>query len=198
MTHPGFLDQPFIKVPNPHPDESIDFRAGEVIYSNPKAREWVNLGYLATFSTFLYTGVVWPLATLYKTHIPNEVMNNVTHSAYMEFSMYTLDTLGASIYSFPPAMVMYGYILLKLYYMFSKNFVTKIQYNKTKDLVFITSVGELGKEEENVYELANIEHVTPSIKGFQHQLSAMDKGGFMVLKCLEKDEHFYGKRFGVG
>jgi hypothetical protein len=197
MTHPGFLDQPFVKVPNPHPDEDIDFRAGEVIYSNPKAMEWGRLLYMATTSFWLYSGLFWPLSMFYKTHIPNALMNDTVDSAYIEFSMMNLDTVGFSIVAFPIGIVTYGYLLHKLYHKEAKKFVSKIQYNKTKDLIFVTTMSEGGQVQENCFEVANIEHVTPSVKSVGDKLSVMDKGGFMVLENLAGDETFYGKEFFI-
>jgi len=32
--HPVYLDQPFVKVPSPEPDPTLDFEEGEVVYEN--------------------------------------------------------------------------------------------------------------------------------------------------------------------
>lgn len=193
MTHPGFLDQPFIKVPNPHPDESIDFRAGEVIYSNPKALEWGRLGMMSFLNLWLYLGCFWPLSSMYKTHIPNSTILNASESPYYEVSMTSLDTMGFSYVAYPTAIVLFGYTLFKGFYKEAKNYVIKMQYNKTKDLVFITTMGELGNVVENCYELSNIEHMTPHVKGSDKTMSVMDKGGFMVLRDLGGTDRFYGR-----
>lgn len=196
MTHPGFLDQPFVKVPNPHPDESIDFRAGEVVYSNPKALEWSRLGYLSTLSFWLYSSVIWPLGTLYKTHVPNQAINSGLDSMYAEYTTMNLDTMGVLILTIPAAVTVYAYLLLKFMYMFSKSFVTKMQYSRNKDLLFVTYTSEMGVEKEIVCEMANIEHMTPVVKSSDIVHSVMEKGGFMMLKDLSSDNYFFGKFLG--
>ena len=195
MTHPGFLDQPFIKVPNPHPEESIDFRVGEIVYSNPKSSEWNRLLQILSFNIWLYSGVFWPMSNLYKTHIPSKLMTEGLSDPYLEYSMMIIDTMGFSIFAYPAAMCGYGYLLMKTASAAMNPFVSKLQYNKTKDLLFVTTTGDLGKEEETVIEMANLEHVTPSVKSSNIGYSFMDKGGFMVLKDLSTGNEFYGKLF---
>ena len=40
ITHPTFLNQPFIQTPKAEPNEDICFEKGEVIYEAPKVKEW--------------------------------------------------------------------------------------------------------------------------------------------------------------
>lgn len=197
MTHPGFLDQPFVKVPNPHPDESIDFRAGEVVYSNPKALDWSRFGYLATLSFWLHEAVVGPFGMFYKTHIPNEAMSSVMEGRYAEYSAMAVDTMGVFPLAYPATIGALLYLFFKFVYIMTKPFVTKMQYSRNKDLLFVTYASELGIEKEIVCEMANIEHVTPVVKSSNMVHSVMDKGGFMVLKDLSGDNMFCGKFFFV-
>lgn len=193
MAHPGFLDQPFIKVPNPHPNENVDFRAGEMIYSNPLATEWSRLSYLSMISFWLYSFVFWPTASLYKTHIPNAIQNSFDGSIYEEFSIYTIDTLNSGIYAYPLFFAGSGYLCLRMLSLITQSFAVKLQFNRSKDLVFITTVGEMGQLQETVHELANLEHVTPSLKGNHIKNSAFEKGGFICLKDLSTEQEFYGR-----
>ena len=193
MTHPGFLDQPFIKVPNPHPDDSVDFRTGEVIYSNPKATEWSRLGYLAVANMWFYSCFYWPLVSIYKTKIPNKYMMETVDSVYLEHSMTLIDVFGVTTYSIPLFIAITGYVFMRYASLIFRPFVSKIQYNRSKDLVFVTYTGEMGEVKESVHEVANIEHVTPTVKGSNILDSSMEKGGFMSLKDLSNSTYFFGK-----
>jgi hypothetical protein len=193
MTHPGFLDQPFIKVPNAHPNQDVDFRAGEVIYSNPLTTEWSRLSYLSMFTFWFYSFVYWPTAQVYKTHIPNAIRNGFEDSAYAEFSIYSIDTLGAGVVAYPLFFGLTGYICHRLLSLVTQSFVVKLQFNRSKDLVFITTVGEMGQLNETVHELANLEHTTPALKASNVQNSGFEKGGFICLKDLSQERDFYGR-----
>lgn len=193
MTHPGFLDQPFIKVPNPHPDESLDFRVGEVVYSNPKAIEWNRLSQLSVFNFWLYTGCFTPILSMYKTHIPSNAMLEGTYASYMEYSMMMIDVFGFSVWTYPAGIAVYGYLLSRLTSQMMKPFVSKLQFNRTKDLLFITYTGEMGYQHEEVVEMANLEHMTPGAKSSNLGYSFADKGGFMILRDLAKNKEYYGR-----
>ena len=56
LAHPGYLDQPFVRIPSAEPDKSVDFSAGEVIYSNSNALEW------GRFWSANYVGVLVAIA----------------------------------------------------------------------------------------------------------------------------------------
>lgn len=192
MTHPGFLDQPFIKVPNPHPDEGVDFRTGEVVYSNPKAAEWCRLSLIGLGCFWFHNFVYWPMAGLYKTHIPLAAITD-DGEPYMEYSMYALDSMSVGVLAYPGFFAASFYILLRLASLVTRSFVVKMQFNRSKDLLFISSVCEMGRMKETVHELANIEHVTSDLKASNVKQSAMAKGGFMVLKDLSDESEFFGR-----
>lgn len=191
MVHPGFLDQPFVKVPNPHPNDDIDFRAGEVIYENPKVSDWVRLSYVGGFNFFAYFGLFWPVASLYKTHICSPEMRLGIYSQYQDFSSMSIDKFSTLVLIIPAFLSFQLYILLKIFNKISRMFVSKLQYNRSKDLLFVTYMNELGSVTEKAFEVANIEHVTPSDKAGLHWMSATQKGGFMHLKNLQNKENFF-------
>jgi hypothetical protein len=65
LCHPGYLDQPFIKIPSAEPNAEVDFTSGEILYENPKAGEWgrffaanyvLALAYLAAWNPYLSFG----------------------------------------------------------------------------------------------------------------------------------------------
>lgn len=190
MVHPSFLDQPFVNVPNHYPDEDIDFSAGEVVYENPQAGEWGRLGMLAAFQFSAFSYLLQPFAHLFTTNIPSaESVNSVgrdfwdkNHLFYDSMSIGELTLLGVGGLSV--------FVFANIANNIAKKFPKKIQLSKNRDLVFITSVDLFGREEEKTYELANLEHVTPSYF-YQKNWSANNPNGFMALHCLQGvDEKF--------
>lgn len=189
-THPGFLDQPFVRVPRQEPNEDIDFRAGEVIYENPKVAEWGRLGVLSTISLYFYYMAFWPIASLYKTHIPSPEMLFSRLDQFKMFSIHEVDKFNSMPIVHSVSLAILLYLNLGILNTFSKNFVTKLQYNRNKDLLFVTSLNEFGSLKEKTYELSNIERVVRADKASLRYSSEME--GFMVLKCLSSKDILVG------
>ena len=191
MTHPSFLNQPFFKVPNAHPNDDIDFRAGEVVYENPQAVEWARLGLMAQFNFAVYFAIYWPFASNRMTSLSSKDMLEGYYTHYKDFSLNEIDVFGVLPVLFPLFTTAIVFIMMKLSSLMAKPFIQKIQYNRNKDLVFITSLNQTGGLEEKAYELANIEHCPPTTKGYRTTMSAFTKGGFINLTALDKKENFF-------
>lgn len=190
-THPGFLDQPFVRVPRQEPNQDIDFRAGDIIYENPKVTEWSRLGFMGTVSAYFYLCAYWPVMMLYKTHIPNSEMLFSRTDSFKFFSMNEIDKFGSA-----PLMHSLGfsallYLFLKMASSFTSLFVTRMQYNINKDLLFVSVVDELGMIKEKTYELSNVERVVRADKG--SLIYSSENEGFTVLKCLSTKDYLIGK-----
>lgn len=148
-----------------------------------------------TFNFWMYTGAFWPIISLYKTHIPSNAMTEGTYATYMEYSMMMIDTMGFGVWAFPAGIAAYGYLLSRLSSEIISPFVSKLQFNRSKDLLFVTYTGEMGNEIEEVVEMANLEHMTPEVKSSNFGYSFAAKGGFMVLKDMAKNKEYYGKNW---
>ncbi len=57
ITHPTFLNQPFIQTPKAEPNEDVCFEKGDVIYNNSKINEWSQfiMGTIFSWSAYLFT-----------------------------------------------------------------------------------------------------------------------------------------------
>ena len=106
--HPNYLDQAFVQIPNPHPNPSLNFEEGEVIYENPQLLEWAKFFTLTGFSVFAFLGAFVPYSLFYKTHLfMSSAMDNVYFPNH-GFSMFYWDNLGLHIPIFAGAA---GYLL---------------------------------------------------------------------------------------
>jgi len=53
-----------------------------------------------------------------------------------------------------------------------KDYVVRLQYSKDKELLFVTRISPYGSTEEEVYEMAHLEVLPPSVKSSLPNLSA--------------------------
>ena len=61
------------------------------------------------------------------------------------------------------------YIALSYMNNIAKDYVVRAQYSKDKELLFITRISPFGSTEEEVYEVAHLEHLPPSVRaGVKH------------------------------
>ena len=188
--HPGFLDQPFVKIPSNEPADNIDFRAGDIIYENHTVTEWGRLGLLSSVTWFMYNFGFWPLVQLYKTHIPSEEMLFGRDDEFKLFSIYDVDKFSYLPYAHSIAFAGLFYTFIKMYGNATKYFPQKLQYNKNKDLLFATVFDDFGQLTEKTYELSNVERVLPVNTSALH-FSEQDKG-FLALKCLSTGDLMVG------
>lgn len=65
-----------------------------------------------------------------------------------------------------------------------RDYVVRAQYSKDRELLFVTRVSMLGSTEEEVYEVAHLEHLPPSVKSGVQDLSAQDKDGLVDITCM--------------
>lgn len=90
--HPGYLDQPFIQTPKAEPDASLNFKAGEVIYENPKSSEWNRL-HLLNFAAGTVLLAVWqPFATIMKSSTPFPKVREEVFTPFYDLNFYNFDT----------------------------------------------------------------------------------------------------------
>lgn len=83
---------------------------------------------------------------------------------------------------------MYCATLFAMVYSMDLDYVTKMRYNKDKDLVFVTRPDNLWGETEHVYEMHHLEQMVPSSVTAIKELSANQPDGILsVHDMAEKD-----------
>lgn len=70
-------------------------------------------------------------------------------------------------------------------------FPSRLQFNADKELVFITTAGFLGIEEEVVVELEHLEIQVPYLNIGTKFMTANDPDGYFILKDMNKNKAYY-------
>ena len=82
---------------------------------------------------------------------------------------------------------MYAAMALTMLYHLDFGYVTKMQYNKDKDLVFVTRPNRIWGEKEHVYEVHHLEQMVPApVTALQHHSSHDPKG---IMKVYDMAQH---------
>jgi len=88
-----------------------------------------------------------------------------------------------------PSHTMYVATLMAFLYGMDFDYVTKMRYNKDKDLVFVTKPDKFWGEKEHIYEVHHLEQMVPSpVTSMQH-MSAMNEKGIMTVHCMAQNEN---------
>mmetsp|Transcript_636 Transcript_636/g.565 ORF Transcript_636/g.565 Transcript_636/m.565 type:complete len:300 (+) Transcript_636:19-918(+) len=167
--HPTNLDQPFVKVPNPHPSASLNFEEGEIVYENYQIREWAKMWTYSGLSVFGIFGLVMPYQLVFKTHFFTSAAMETIFIPHHHFSAFYWDYFKLHI-PISVGVITYGaYTALALANKFFRDYVVKVQYNKDKDLVFVTTINHHGGLNEECFESQHLEILPPSVKiGTRH------------------------------
>jgi len=62
--------------------------------------------------------------------------------------------------------------------------VVKMQYNKDKELLFVTRISPYASWEEEVFEVQHLEIPPPSVKTGVKDLSSQDEDGLWDIQCM--------------
>jgi hypothetical protein len=83
-----------------------------------------------------------------------------------------------------------AHLAISGYMIFYLNFdyVTKMTYNKDKDLVFVYKPDGYWNEKEYVHEVAHLEHLVPSAVSSWKDMSAMRSDGIVTITDMAKKE----------
>lgn len=154
--HPGYQFQPFVQTPPMEPDADLNFEAGEVIYENARVGEWIKfwkasalvlLGMSPGFYIFeIYQGdgapsLQWMADNWNWFDIPRQFQDGSgwnTHGIrYCDDHDYMNIQYGAKRSIVRPSHTMYVATLAGLIYSIDLDYVTKMRFNKDKDLVFV-------------------------------------------------------------
>lgn len=88
-----------------------------------------------------------------------------------------------------PSFTGYWLTLFGLMYHLDFDYVTRMRYNKDKDLVFVQKPDRFWGEQEHIYEVHHLEQMVPSaVTALKHH-SSWDKNGIMTVKCMAQNEN---------
>lgn len=83
-----------------------------------------------------------------------------------------------------PAHTMYALSVLALMQMMDFDYVSKMVYNKDKDLVFVYRPDGLWGETEHVYEVHHLEQMVPSPVTAWKDLTMNHENGILTIHCM--------------
>lgn len=139
------------------PDQSLNLEEGEVIYENPRVTEWVKFWKACTIGIFglspmfycfeIYAGdgapsLQWMADNWMWWEIPRQFQDgsgwSLKNIRYPDDHGYMNAQYGAKRTIVRASHTMYMFTLGSLIYHLNMDYVSKMRYNKDKDLVFVT------------------------------------------------------------
>lgn len=192
--HPNFLDQPFVKIPKPSPHPSLNFEEGAVLYENTKLLEWAKFWNYSIIFGYVWAAIFVPYQLLFKTHMPLEYAYDNLFYQYYQRSMFFWDNNALHVPIVSGTVLYATYITMSYINNVWKDYVVRAQFSKDRELLFVTRVSPYGSTDEEVYEMAHIEILPPSVKSAIGLLSSQDNDGLYDASCLNTQRSllFYG------
>ena len=95
-----------------------------------------------------------------------------------------------------PSHTMYVATLMTMVWGMDLDYVTKMRYNKDKDLVFVTKPDRFWGESEHVYEMHHLEQMVPAPVTAIKDMASNDENGIMTVHCMAQNDNmkFYKDR----
>ena len=84
---------------------------------------------------------------------------------------------------------MYVCTLIALIQGMDLDYVTRMKYNKDKDLVFVTRQNKFWGESESIYEIHHLEQMVPAPVSALKDMSSNDKNGILSVMCMAQNEN---------
>lgn len=205
--NPGYQFQPFVQTPPMEPDAALNFEEGEVIYENKRVAEWVKFWKACAITVFgmspgfyifeIYKGdgapsLQWMSDNWNSFDIPRQFQDGsgwgLEGVRYCDDHDYMNIQYGAKRSIVRPSHTMYVVTVMALIYNMDFDYVTKMRYNKEKDLVFVTRPDRFWGESESVYEMHHLEQMVPAAVTAMKNMSANDHNGILTVHDMaEKD-----------
>lgn len=94
-----------------------------------------------------------------------------------------------------PAHTFYVLAVLSLLQHINFDYVTKMTYNKDKDLVFVYRPDGFWGETEHVYEMHHLEQMVPSAVTAYKNMTMQREDGILNVYCMSTRDYlkFYGE-----
>ena len=189
------------------PDADLSFQQGDVIYENTKVAEWIKFWKASAIILFglspgfymfeIYQGdgapsLQWMADNWNWFDIPRQFQDGAgwnTHGyRYCDDHDYMNIQYGAKRSIVRPTHTMYVATLAGLIYTMDLDYVTKMTYNKDKDLVFVKKPDMLWGETEHVYEMHHLEQMVPAPVTAMKNMSANDPNGILTVQDMAEKE----------
>jgi hypothetical protein len=201
--HPGYQFQPFVQTPSMDPDPTLNFDVGETIYENRQVLEWARF-YKIFFTATAMASPAFYGYEFYKNEgapslgwlsenfnwfqIPRQFQDggdiNLNKYLYCDNRDYMNMQHAMKRLMVKPVhtahLAVCGYII----YYVNFDYVTKMTYNKDKDLVFVYKPDAWWNEKEYVHEVHHLEHVVPASVTTWKEMSAMKDDGIITISDL--------------
>lgn len=201
--HPSFQFQAFVQTPSMDPDPTLNFEAAETVYENKRIGEWIRMwkwGLTATlplwpafytFEIYQNDGVPsldWLSDTGSWFGTPKQMQDsgdwNLEGVRYADEHNYMNIQYIWKRTVIRPAHTMYQLCLLAVLNQLNFDYVTKMVYNKDKDLVFVYKPHGWFGDKEYVHEVHHLESMVPSVAGAVSDLGMGKKDGITTLNCM--------------
>lgn len=190
------------------PDPTLNFEPGETIYENKKVLEW------ARFWKTLAAGTLisWPAFMTFEIYaadgtpslnwisenwnwwqIPQQFQDgsgwDLHGVRYCDDHDYMNIQYGIKRSIARPSHTFYILGVLALLQNINLDYVTRVVYNKEKDLVFVYRPDGLWGESEHVYEVHHLEQMVPSPVTAYKDMSIQRDDGILNLYCMSTRNH---------
>lgn len=190
------------------PDPTLNFEQGEVIYEHPTISEWIrfwkaSLGIplvlwpaFYVFEIYANDGapsLSWASENLSWSEIPRQFQDagdwDLENVRYCDDHDYMNSAYGAKRMIVRPSHTMYQVAVLTGLQLLSADYVSKLVYNKDRDLVFAYKQDGLWRDSEYVYELHHLERMVPSPVMSYKDLSDQKEDGITTLYCMNSRDY---------
>lgn len=192
----------FVQEPTQEPDPDVDFDKGEIIYENPDALKGAALANQTGYLSILYTAffimhtaftgrTVYPIADEgmdHRTDGYNSGQTYLTNIYAFTGDWADFESLSAHAFIMPiaplAAVTAVGFVQT-----LTSGVCTRMQFNKNRDLIFVTKVGGVlfPKEYEEVYETTHLQVLPPSPgSGFE----IVSERKIFTINCMNSHESF--------
>ena len=212
--HPGYQFQPFVQTPSMDPDPTLSFEQGDTIYENKKVTEWVRFwkactalvvgGWPAFYTFEIYAGdgapsLQWMAEQWNFWQIPTQFQDgsgwDLAGYRYCDDHDYMNVQYGIKRGVARPAHTMYILSVIALLQHINFDYVSKMTYNRDKDLVFVYRPDGLWGETEHVYEVHHLEQMVPAPVTAVKDLTMNRKDGILTVYDMANRDYlkFYGE-----
>lgn len=207
QAHPGYQLQAFVQVPSMDPDPTINFEEGEVIYENRNLLEWIRFWKVSTAITFGVTpgfyifeiyaadgapSIDWMAENFSWHKVPKQFQDGsgwgLEQIRYCDDHDYMNLQYGGKRLFARPIHTAYMCQLLVLLSYLNMDYVTKMKYNKDKDLVYIYKPEGIWFEKEFVHEVHHLEQTVPYISSAIENMSLYNRDDG-ILTVYDMNEH---------
>jgi hypothetical protein len=188
-----------------NPDPTLNFDVGETIYENRQVLEWARFHKLLATAVFMVSpafygyefyknegapSLRWLSETFGFFQVPMQFQDggdlNMSKYLYCDNRDYMNMQHAAKRMAVKPIHTAHLGICGYIIYRSNFDYVTKMTYNKDKDLVFVYKPDGFWNEKEYVHEVHHLEHLVPAAVTAWKDMSAMQRDGIITISDMAK------------